>query len=140
MKKTTRALLLGIVFSLLLGHGLVGIQPSYAHFRPDCEWDRFNAFMNANDQYTGTFYSWYFGQPVSCQQQCGGCNPINNPSCADCINSCDNSRYNSFRDAQDGLITAASQTCPQNLDACAEAHYRKDQCDTAFYFPSEINQ
>lgn len=139
MKKTKLALFLGIVFSLLLGPSLVGIQPSYAHRSIDCETERFNAFMGANDQYTSTFRSWYFGLPVSCQQQCAPtCNPISDPYLkglcfSNCITSCDNSRYSSFTTAQNALVSAASEPCPHDPDYCAQAFTAHQQCIATYF-------
>jgi hypothetical protein len=136
MKKL--ALLLGIVLSLLLGHGLVGTQPSYAI---DCEVERFNDFMDANAQYTSTFRSWYFDEPLSCQQECTAtCDQISDPNArqtcmnnlSNCISNCDASRYNSYTSAQDNLMAVASRPCSYNPDQCGEARWRRDLCNAAY--------
>jgi|GEM_PF-2837979 len=132
MKGKTPLVILGIVLTLLLGQSLVGMQPGYAHMS-DCELDRFNAFMNANDQYTNTFRSWYFSDPTSCQQECTPqCNGLSSSAWTTCMNnctsSCDSSRYNSFTGAQDTLMAAANQTCSYNPDFCAQARALRDQC------------
>ena len=132
MKNTKRLLLLGIVFSLLLAPGLAGIQPSYAHRMIDCEVQRFSDFMDADAQYTTTFRLWYFEDPTSCQQQCGSCDPITDPGCAECINSCNDSRYNSFTSAQDNLMAVAFRSCDYNPNVCGEAHYRGLLCNAAY--------
>ena len=131
MKRKTSVLIFAMVLSVLLGHSLAGMPPSYAYY--DCEMDRFNDFMNANDQYTNTFRSWYFGQPVSCYDQCTPqCNGLTGSAWTDCMNTCisncDSSRYNSFTSAQDALIAAANQTCSYNPDFCAQARSLRDQC------------
>ena len=133
MKRKTSLVIFGVLLSVLLGASLVGTPPGYAHMSWDCEIDRFNAFMNANDQYTTTLYSWYFGQPVSCQQECTPqCNGLSGSAWTtcmnNCINSCDSSRYNSFAGAQNALIAAANQTCSYNPDFCDAARAMNDQC------------
>lgn len=139
MKRKTSRVILGMLLSILLGASLVGMQPGQAY--SDCELDRFNAFMNANDQYTTTFHSWYFGQPVSCSIQCQNeCNQLPEPqrtSCqanlSSCVTSCDSARFNTFTSAEDALISAANQYCSYNLDFCSQARGIRDQC-VATYF------
>lgn len=136
MKRKTSLVILGMVLSVLLGASLLGIQPGYAYMT-DCEMDRFNAFMNANDQYTTTFRSWYFGDPVSCTAQCSPqCQGLSGSAwstcMSDCISSCDSSRYNSFTGAQDALISAAGMTCSYNPDFCAQARALRDQCNLTY--------
>lgn len=125
MKRKTSLVFL---VTVLLAMSLAGSQPGYAHLSIDCEIDRFNAFMNANDQYTTTLYSWYFGQPISCTEEC-------TPQCDDsiwclnnCISNCNSSRYNSFSGAQNALIAAANQPCSYNPDFCDAARAMNDQC------------
>jgi hypothetical protein len=132
MKRKTSLVILGMVLSVLIGASLVSMQPAYAYMS-DCEMDRFNAFMNANDQYTSTFRSWYFGEPESCTTQCSPqCQGLTGSAWTtcmnDCISSCDSSRYNSFTSAQDSMIAAANQTCSYNPDFCAQARALRDQC------------
>jgi hypothetical protein len=117
-------MLLGV---LLLAQTPAGIQSGYAFV--DCESDRWNAFLNANDTYTSTFRSWYFGEPVSCIQVCQNqCGP-SNPTCMQaCLNTCDTERYNAFTSAQDALLAAVNQSCPVNPDFCDQARYNRDQC------------
>jgi hypothetical protein len=99
----------------------------------DCELQRFNDFLGANDQYTSTFRSWYFDDPVSCQQECTtACAGSSNPSCiADCVVSCDISRFNSFTTAQNNLMEVAFRGCSYNPNVCGEAHWRADLCNAA---------
>ncbi|MEW6734465.1 MAG: hypothetical protein AB1489_24275, partial [Acidobacteriota bacterium] len=124
-----------VVFSLLLGLGLIWVQPDYAQIvGADCEEQRFNTFLQADSQYTNTFRSWYFGEPVSCLQECQQqCNSIidlteRNTCIGECLKRCNNSRYSAFINAQDALMQAASQSCPYNPDACDAARARRDQC------------
>ncbi len=140
MKRKTALVILGIVLSVLLGQSLAGTQPSYAYMF-DCEMDRFNAFMNANDQYTTTFRSWYFSDPISCQTQCTNqCNQLATQAERDqcmanlstCVNNCDTSRFNSFTTAEDNLMMAASMTCSYNPDFCGQARALRDQCNATF--------
>lgn len=121
-------LLSGMFLSLLfLSQTPAGIQPSYAFF--DCESQRWEAFLNANSTYTTTFRSWYFGEPLSCIQVCQGQCGQNNPTCmAECLNTCDTTRYTAFTDAQDALTAAVSQSCTFNPDFCDQARYNRDQC------------
>lgn len=137
MKRKTSLVILGMILSVLLGTSLVGTQPSFAHMSFECEIDRFNAFMNANDQYTTTFHSWYLGQPVSCEQQCTTqCNGLSGSAWTTCMNNCNNScnssRYTSFTGAQDALIAAGNQTCPYNPDFCDAARAMRDQCNLTY--------
>ncbi len=137
MKKTPISLLLGIGFSLLVGLSLMGIEPSYARIEStraltsvDCEIDRFNAVMNADVQYTGAFRSWRYGDPVSCYTQCTGtCSGSPNPFCmSDCMDACDDTRFDAFTSAGDALATAGNQPCAYNPDQCDDARARRDQC------------
>ena len=137
MKRKTSLVILGMVLSILLGQSLVGMQSGYAHMSFECEISRFNAYMNANDQYTTTFRSWYFGQPMSCQDQCiPQCNGLSGSAWTtcmnNCINSCNSSRYSSFMGAQDALIAAGNQMCPYNIDFCDTARTLRNQCQNGF--------
>jgi hypothetical protein len=107
------------------------VQPNSAL---DCESDRWDAFMSANDTYTTTFRSWYFGDPVSCQTTCTqSCNGSSDPQCvSNCVSSCDTTRYNDFTTAQNGLVSAASQPCPINPDYCDNARYQNDLCNLQY--------
>lgn len=141
MKRQRSRVVLGMLLSILLGASLAGMQPGQAY--SDCEMERFNAFMNANDQYTTTFHSWYFGSPVSCATQCSSqCNGLSGSALNDCmdscITSCDNARFNTFTSAEDALISAANQYCSFNLDFCAQARAIRDQC-VADYFAQMEN-
>lgn len=131
MKRKTSLVILGMVLCVLLVQGLM--QSGHAYVSLDCETNRWDAFMNANNQYSSTFYSWYLGQPVSCntecQSQCNGLSGAAWTTCmSDCIATCNNTRYNAFDSAQDALISAANQSCPFNLDECAAARARRDGC------------
>ena len=133
MKRKTSLVIVGMLLSVLLGASLVGTPPGYAHMSWDCEIDRFNAFMNANDQYTTTLYSWYFGEPVSCATECTPqCEGLSGPDLTtcmtNCISSCNSSRYNSFSSAQSALIAAANQPCSYNPDFCDAAVSMYEQC------------
>lgn len=124
MKKIKLALILGVVFILLLGPGSMGTQPSYAI---DCELQRFYDFLDANDQYSTTFYSWYFDEPVSCYQECyGAANP---PVCEI---ECRNLRYNSFTSAQDSLVQVAGRDCSYNPNMTGEVQAQYNQCLSTF--------
>jgi hypothetical protein len=143
MKRKTLLVTLGMLLTVLLGVSLVGTQPGYTQINNDCETARYNAFMNATDQYTNTLYSWWLGQPLSCADEC-------NPQCAvfalnvpaystcmsSCIAGCDSSRYNSFLGAQDALIAAANRTCQYNPDFCRTAQATFDQCQ--FNYESQM--
>ena len=135
MKRKTSIVILGMVLTILLGLSLGGPQRGQAYF--DCEMDRFNDFMNANDTYTTTFRSWYFGDPISCMTECSNqCNQLPAgpqrdqcmASISTCLSNCDSSRYDSFTSAQDALIMAANQPCTYEPDFCAEARYLRDLC------------
>ena len=131
MKRKTTLVILGMVLSVLMAQLLAGTQPSYAYF--DCETNRWNAFLNANDTYTTTLRSWYWGQPVSCFTEC-------QPQCAqlsgsawstcmqNCVNNCNDTRYGAFVGAQNSLLAAVNMTCPFNPDVCDQARYNRDQC------------
>ena len=134
MRTKSLALRLGIVFGCFLGQGVAWNQPAYG----DCESDRSDAFSDADSQYTSTFWSWYFGEPVSCQQECEGvCSYLIEftelQHCiAICTNSCTDSRYAAYVSAQDALMEVASRTCPFYLDECAAARARRDGCVANF--------
>jgi hypothetical protein len=137
MKRKTSLVTLGMLLSVLLGVSLVGVKPGNAQTGFDCELDRFNAFMNADNQYTTTFQSWYFNQPVSCATecvtQCPGLSGSPLQTClGNCIASCENSRFTAFMGAQDALIAAATRTCEYNPDFCHTARYTFDQCQFTF--------
>ena len=131
MKTRTSLLIMGMVLTALIGQSLM--QPRRASAF-DCETNLWNAFLNADSQYTSTFRSWYFGDPVSCESQCasGQCSGLSEPQLSacmsNCVAACNNTRYNSFTDAQDALISATSATCQYNPDACAAARARRDEC------------
>lgn len=131
MKRRTTLLIFGMVLSVLLVQLLAGPQPSHAYY--DCESALWDAFMNANDTYTSTFRSWYLGQPETClhhcQTQCSGLSGTAYSACIDsCLTNCNNERYDAFSDAQDALMSAVSQPCQFNPDACDQARYNRDQC------------
>ena len=135
MKRKTSLVIFGMVLTVLLGLSLLGPQRGRASW--DCEIDRFNAFMSANDTYTTTFRSWYFGDPTSCYTQCvNQCNQLpagpQRDDCmanlSTCISNCDASRYTSFSSAQDALVAAANTPCTYNPDFCDNARYLRDQC------------
>jgi hypothetical protein len=136
MKRTPTVLLLGLVFSFLLGISLMGIQPTYARLEPtrapasvDCETARFNAVMNADTQYTNTFRSWRYGVPVSCMAECTATCGSSNPSCmSGCLTSCDDTRFDAFTTAQGVLGAAGNQPCAYNPDQCDDARARRDAC------------
>ena len=126
-------MIFAIVLSVLVVQLLAGTQTSHAYF--DCESNRWNAFLNANDTYTTTLHSWYWQQPESCQTECErqcayliGVPDFHRACMEDCEPTCVNTRYDSFVDAQDALITAANMSCPFNPDVCDQARYNRDQC------------
>lgn len=138
MKNFKLTLRLTFVLCLLISCGLIWTQPNSAGNFYDCEIDRFNDFMDANSLYTTTFRSWYRNDPISCQTQCTNqCNQISDPierqqcmnNIGSCMSACDSGRYNDFTSAQDNLISVGNRTCSYNPDQCAEARYRRDQCN-----------
>jgi hypothetical protein len=137
MKRKTTLAVFAMVLSVLLVQLMAGTQSSYAYF--DCESQRWESFLNANDTYTTTLRSWYWQQPESCQTECAsqcaylisfpdlyrGCLDIARESCEP---NCMNTRYDSFVDAQDALLSAVNMSCPFNPDVCDQARYNRDQC------------
>jgi hypothetical protein len=138
MQRKTQLVLIGLVFTILLGGNLAGTQSGQAaHAVVDCESDLWNAFIAANSTYTSTFRSWYRGDPISCNQQCTPqCNGLSGAALTTCMNncitSCDSTRFAAFQGAQQGLIDVASQTCPVSQDQCAAARARRDACNATY--------
>jgi hypothetical protein len=120
MRRIKPALILGVVFILLLGPGSMETQVTYAI---DCELQRFSDFLDANDQYSTTFYSWYFDEPVRCQDEClWAAFPLI------CEEECRNSRYNSFVGAQEALIQVAGRSCTYDPNRFGEVQAQYNQC------------
>lgn len=128
-----------LVVLSLAGVSLLGIASLFSNpcFASDCETDRFYDWLNADSNYTSTFRSWYYGDPVSCDQQCTQqCNAIQDPqqrqqcfaNIGACISGCNSTRYTAFLGSQDTLMEVASRSCPFNIDFCAQARGYRDQC------------
>ena len=49
-----------------------------------------------------------------------------------CVSNCHASRFSSFQDAQDNLLSVASRTCPIDLDQCDAARNRRDACNNDY--------
>jgi hypothetical protein len=130
MKKITTILVIGVVFSVLLGHSFVGTRTSYARVSFDCESDRFNAVLAADSTYTSAFRLWYRNDPTTCQQQCTAqCSGSSSPTCvSDCLDSCPTDRHDAYLSAQDALSAAGSAPCSYNPDQCADARDKRDMC------------
>lgn len=131
MKKIATFLVIGVVFSVLLGHSFVGTRTSYARVSFDCESDRFEAVMTADMGYTSAFRLWYRNDPTTCAQQCAAqCSGSPTPTAciSACMASCPTERYDAYTDAQDALSAAGSTPCAYNPDQCADARARRDAC------------
>lgn len=140
MNRKTSHLILGMALTVMVGLSLAGPQRGQA-YRQFCEIERFYAFMAANDTYTSTFRSWYFGDPTSCTTQCTNqCNQLptqpERDQClsntAACVSSCNSSRFGAFTSAQDSMITAANAPCTFDLDFCEEARSLATECGNIY--------
>lgn len=134
MKRKTSLLIAGMVLMVLVGQSLV-VQRTRAGF--DCEIDRFNDFMAANDTYTTALQSWYFHNPTSCYTQCenqcaqmppGTARDQCMANISSCEASCDSDRFDAFTNAGAAMVAAGNQTCTYNPDYCDEARSLRDQC------------
>lgn len=144
MKKV--ALRFVVLSVLVAGFGFYWTQTSWC---TDCETQRWNAFIAANDNYTTTFNSWYRDQPISClsscqascQQTCGAiadpqqrqdCFTACNANLPNCTSNCRQTRNNDFIAARDALGSAGSEPCPVNPDYCDAARIAIQQCNAQY--------
>jgi hypothetical protein len=143
----SKLLLLPAAIGLLLAGSLVSGQRAYAQLGPECEFELFDDFLSASDEYTVTFRSWYLGEPESCHEECVAiCQSITDPNgrleCMShlpvCEASCDNRRLTEFHDAQDSLIEVGARSCPLNIDFCARARGRRDKCTQRYFAQMEF--
>lgn len=140
MNRRSSRLILGMALTVLVGLSLAGPQRGQARMQ-FCEIERFYAFLAASDTYTSTFRSWYLGDPTSCTTQCTNqCNQLptqqEQAQCLSnlsaCVSSCDSSRYQTFSNAQDAMITAGNQPCQFDPDFCEEARNQNAHCGNTY--------
>jgi hypothetical protein len=119
----TAVLVVGLVIGTLDKSGRVHAQSCY---------ESMVAFHNANTGYYTARISYFYGQPTTCEQDCGWGN-------TQCIEDCQQTRQTVLAQSELTLFSSALYTCqPESVDQCAQARQMADQCD-AQYDPSNYS-
>lgn len=94
--------------------------------------EAFANYLNANSIYEIARLSYFYGTPISCQQECNVPNPPPN-----CIANCQINRRTALGAAELNLFSNALNTCaPLTVDECAQARGMAEQCLIEHNYPS----
>ncbi len=86
----------------------------------------YDAFDNANTNFSTAYESYFYNSPVTCAQECAS-KPPNEQ--AQCVLDCWQTRHDNLGSADLALFSAASSTCtPYTIDECAAARAAADNC------------
>jgi hypothetical protein len=123
-RKAPHKELRGVLIAAILVVGLVTVLHESRRVQAvDCDL-AFQNYMNADATYEMARWSYFYGVPTTCDEDCSS-----DPNPATCVQNCQTNRYTDFGEAQIAMTSLALDTCtPFTLDQCAQARGMHDAC------------
>ena len=128
-RKATHKVLRRVLMVAILVVGLVtgALHKSRRVNAVDCDL-AFQNYMNADTTYEIARWSYFYGVPTTCTQDCLTSTDPN------CVTNCEIDRYTALGEAQIGMFSLALNTCtPLTLDQCSQARSMVDMCRFQFF-------
>lgn len=131
--KVLRAVLIAAVLVVCLASGALDtLDKSRATGATDCYTAMVN-FHNANMGYYTARISYFYGQPTTCEYECGGW------WYGPCWEECQQTRQTLLAQNELTLFAASYLTCsPETIDQCVQARQMRDGC-YAEYDPGQYS-
>jgi len=132
-QKATHRVLRGVLITAVLVVGLLTgtLHKSRRVEAVDCD-TAWQNYMNADATYEIARWSYFYGVPTTCNQDCQN---SQNPNC---VQDCQTDRYTTLGQAQIGMFSLALDTCtPFTLDQCSQARGMVDACIAQWQWESQ---